>query len=55
MLGHCTISCLQIILMGDFNGDPGNSLSDKDKHEPNERGMELLIVCSMGFGRVSSQ
>ena len=28
--------------MGDFNGDLGNSLGDKAKHEPNQRGLKLL-------------
>ena len=31
-----------IIVMGDFNGDLGNSLGDKAKHEPNQRGLKLL-------------
>ena len=28
--------------MGDFNNDLGNSLGDKAKHEPNQRGLKLL-------------
>ena len=28
--------------MGDFNGDLGNSLGDKAKHETNQRGLKLL-------------
>ena len=31
-----------VIVMGDFNGDLGNSLGDKAKHEPNQRGLKLL-------------
>ena len=28
--------------MGDVNGDLGNSIGDKAKHEPNQRGLKLL-------------
>ena len=28
--------------MGDFNPDLGNSIGDKAKHEPNQRGLKLL-------------
>ena len=31
-----------MILLGDFNGDLGNSLGDKDKKKPNDRGLLLL-------------
>ena len=31
-----------VIVMGDFNGDLGNSLGDKAKHEPNQCGLKLL-------------
>ena len=31
-----------VIVMGDFNGDLDNSLGDKAKHEPNQRGLKLL-------------
>ena len=34
----------KVILMGDFNGDLGNSLGDKGKREPNERGLKLLSL-----------
>ena len=30
--------------MGDINGDLGNSLGDKGKREPNERGLKLLVL-----------
>ena len=33
--------------MGDFNGDLGNSLGDKGKCEPNERGVKLLSFASV--------
>ena len=33
---------LYVIVMGDFNGDLDNSLGDKAKHEPNQRGLKLL-------------
>ena len=33
---------LFVIVMGDFNGDLDNSLGDKAKHEPNQRGLKLL-------------
>ena len=31
-----------VILLGDFNGDLGNSLGDKDKKRPSDRGLLLL-------------
>ena len=31
-----------VLIMGDFNGDLGNSLGDKGKREPNSRGLKLL-------------
>ena len=31
-----------VIVMGDFNGDLGNSLGDKAKHDPNQHGLKLL-------------
>ena len=31
-----------VLIMGDFNGDLGNSLGDKGKREPNLRGLKLL-------------
>ena len=31
-----------VILLGDFNGDLGNSFGDKGKKEPNDRGFLLL-------------
>ena len=31
-----------VLIMGDFNGDLGNSLGDKGKHEPNLCGLKLL-------------
>ena len=31
-----------VLIMGDFNGDLGNSLGDKSKREPNLRGLKLL-------------
>ena len=30
-----------LLIMGDFNGDLGNSLGDKGKHEPNLRGCKI--------------
>ena len=36
----------KVILMGDFNGDLGNSLGDKGKREPNERGLKLLSLAN---------
>ena len=33
--------------MSDFNGDLGNSLGDKGKHEPNERGLKLLSFANV--------
>ena len=32
---------LFVIIMGDFNGDLGNSLSDKAKHEPDQHGQKI--------------
>ena len=32
--------------MGDFNGDLGNSLGDKAKHEPNQCGLKFLDFAS---------
>ena len=37
----------KVILMGDFNGDLGNSLGDKGKREPNERGLKLLSLANV--------
>ena len=37
----------KVILMGDFNGDLGNSLGDKGKHEPNEHGLKLLSFANV--------
>ena len=37
----------KVILMGDFNGDLGNSLGDKGKREPNERGLKLLSFANV--------
>ena len=40
-----------VILLGDFNGDLGNSLGDKGKKEPNDRGLllfdfaDFFIIC----------
>ena len=36
----------KVILMGDFNGDLGNSLGDMGKREPNERGLKLLNLAN---------
>ena len=33
-------------LMGDFNGDPGNSLGNKGRREPNQRGLKLLNLAN---------
>ena len=33
--------------MGDFNGDLGNSLGDKGKRDPNERGLKLLSFANV--------
>ena len=37
----------KVILMGDFNGDLGDSLGDKGKREPNERGLKLLSFANV--------
>ena len=37
----------KVILMGDFNGDLGNSLGDKGKREPTERGLKLLSLSNV--------
>ena len=37
----------KVILMDDFNGDLGNSLGNKGKHEPNERGLKLLSFANV--------
>ena len=34
------------LIMGDFNGDLGNSLGDKGKREPNLRGLKLLVFAN---------
>ena len=34
-----------VILMGDFNGDLGNSLGEKSAREPNQRGLKLLELA----------
>ena len=36
----------KVILMGDFNGDLGNSLGNKDRREPNQRGLKLLNLTN---------
>ena len=36
----------KVILMGDFNGDVGNSLGNKSKREPNQRGLKLLDLAN---------
>ena len=35
-----------VLIMGDFNGDLGNSLGDKCKRRPNLRGLKLLDFAS---------
>ena len=30
-----------VIVLGDFNGDIGNSIGEKGKKEPNQRGLKL--------------
>ena len=44
--GHYTINALSaecfVIIMGDLNGDLGNSLGDKGCYAPNDRGLRLL-------------
>ena len=35
-----------VIALGYFNGDLGNSLSDKGKHAPNSHGLKLLELCN---------
>ena len=32
--------------MGGFNGDLGNSLGNKDRREPNQRGLKLLDLTN---------
>ena len=36
----------KVILMGDFNGDLGNSLGNKGRREPNPRGLKLLDLAN---------
>ena len=36
-----------VVIMVDFNGNLGNSLGDKAKHEPNQRGLKLLDFCQL--------
>ena len=36
----------KVILMGDFNGDLGNSLGNKGRREPNQRGLKLLDLAN---------
>ena len=35
-----------VILMGDFNGDLGNSLGNKSRREPNQCGLKLLDLAN---------
>ena len=37
----------KVILMGEFNGDLGNSLGDKSKREPNEGGLKLVSFANV--------
>ena len=37
----------KVILMGDFNGDLGNSLGNKGKREPNERCLKVLSFANV--------
>ena len=32
--------------MGDFNGDLGNSLGNKGRREPNQRGLKLIDLAN---------
>ena len=42
ILYHNTLSTDgYVIVLGDFNGDIGNSLGEKAKKEPNQRGLKL--------------
>ena len=36
----------KVILMGDFNGDLGNSLGNKGRREPNQRGLKLFNLAN---------
>ena len=36
----------KVIFMGDFNGDLGNSLGNKGRCEPNQRGLKLLGLAN---------
>ena len=47
--GHYTSPCFKctVIVLGEFNGDLGNSLGDKGKREPNERGLKLLSFANV--------
>ena len=36
----------KVILMGDFNGDLGNSLGNKGRREPNQHGLKLLDLAN---------
>ena len=35
-----------VIIMGDLNGDLGNSLGDKDCYAPHDRGLRLLVFAN---------
>ena len=38
-------ACWYVLILGDLNGDLGNSLSDKGNYEPNQRGFKLLDLA----------
>ena len=38
-----------VIVVGNFNGDFGNSLGDKTKHEPYQRGLTLQIILTFAL------
>ena len=36
-----------VIIMGDLNGDLGNSLGDKGCYAPNDRGLRFSWLCKL--------
>ena len=50
IFGHFTIPCLQMVKsfsLGEFDGDLEDSLGDKGKREPKERGLKLLSFANV--------
>ena len=38
-----------VLILGDLNGDLGNSLGDKGSYEPNQRGLKLLVLADFSI------